>query len=398
MDPQRKAAMAQVLKSREPWTLDNETERVFGMKPGLDRGNVLPLPDGDGGIMAPQWMYEMGKAVSLPGHVMRGGDWSPEDVTNMALTVGGSAGAASMAGGVPKGALGANVWHGSPHKYGPDDVAKSLDHIGKGEGAQAYGWGRYDAGAREVAEQYQKRVPGQDAKRAFLNELPEDADFDEVVGLLGKGHFSENQEAVIRALYADDWLGFDYPSQAISAAYSKNIDNWDPSPALRQAVDDSGNIYKLDLPDEDIARYMDWDKPLSEQPSAAVSLAGQRLESALDSGQPIMDDVFQRFEDGSMTGGELYRLFGNDKSASEALGKAGIPGLKYLDGMSRDAGRGSHNYVTWDQNVLKRMKMLQRNDETFASGSPAGLLAPREEKPNQPDARKMLMHYLNGGA
>ena len=29
-----------------------------------------------------------------------------------------------------------------------------------------------------------------------------------------------------------------------------------------------GNLYKLDIPDEDIPKYLDWDKPLSEQPES----------------------------------------------------------------------------------------------------------------------------------
>ena len=105
------------------------------------------------------------------------------------------------------------------------------------------------------------------------------------------------------------------------------------------------------------------------------------------------------------------------REGSEALARAGIPGLKYYDGMSR--GRygvqlkykgkdytdepvefatkqqaddylkesvskgfeaehvdiGTRNYVTWDQDVLDRMKLLQRNDETFFS-NPASAAVP----------------------
>ena len=35
----------------------------------------------------------------------------------------------------PRGSLPANVWQGSPHKYGPEGARESLKHIGKGEGA-----------------------------------------------------------------------------------------------------------------------------------------------------------------------------------------------------------------------------------------------------------------------
>jgi hypothetical protein len=91
--------------------------------------------------------------------------------------------------------LGANVFQGGPHKYGPEGAAKSLSHVGKGEGATDYGWGRYDADLEGVARSYE--------------------------------------------------------TQATKS-------RWGPP----------GHLYKHDLPDEDIARYLDWDKPLSEQPES----------------------------------------------------------------------------------------------------------------------------------
>ena len=122
MDPWYQQAIAQsradmdrrgMLAPPDPRTLPGAVQQQFGLLAGLDRPMLLPQPDrAEGGgpdwsnWTAPEWMYEGAKAVALPGHVQRGGEWSPEDVTNMALTVGGSAGAASMAGGVPNGALG----------------------------------------------------------------------------------------------------------------------------------------------------------------------------------------------------------------------------------------------------------------------------------------------------
>ena len=42
------------------------------------------------------------------------------------------------------------AYHGSPHRF--DKF--TLDKIGTGEGAQAYGWGLYFAGNKEVADWY----------------------------------------------------------------------------------------------------------------------------------------------------------------------------------------------------------------------------------------------------
>jgi hypothetical protein len=91
----------------------------------------------------------------------------------------------------------------------------------------------YDANSRLSAQPFSK------VKRAFLKELPEDAEFEDVIDRVGTGHFTKEQDEVIRALEADDWLGFDYPSQAINAAYTDNVRNWDPSDRLLKALDES---------------------------------------------------------------------------------------------------------------------------------------------------------------
>ena len=81
-----------------------------------------------------------------------------------------------------------------------------------------------------------RNKPTKDIKKSFQDELPDDAEFDEIDDLLGTGHFSPDSEEILQALKDDDWFGFDYPSQAISAALGKNINNWDPSARLTQAI------------------------------------------------------------------------------------------------------------------------------------------------------------------
>jgi len=296
---------------------------------------------------------------------------------------------------VPAG-IGATAWHGSPHKWDKVD----LDKVGTGEGAQVYGHGFYSAQSKDVAEDYKAMTPAADIKRNFLSVLPEDADFNDIEGLLGSSHFNESQNSVIKALQEDDWLGFDYPSQAISAAYT-NIDNYDPSPALKAALDSSGSMYKLDINDEAIETMLDWDKPVKEQSKKIQSIALEHygiddydIEKAkkIPSHQAYIDEKLNK------TGGELYRqiAFGNkptmsesrgQKAASGLLNDAGIKGIKYLDGNSRAANKGTRNYVNFDAddvNVVSRngdpipdegllgdskMKNASFNDEAGLLGS-----------------------------
>jgi hypothetical protein len=59
-------------------------------------------------------------------------------------------------------------------------------------------------------------------------------------------------------------------------------------------------------------------------------------------------------------GRELYQDLGapTKKEASQKLEKAGIPGIKYLDQISRNKGEGSYNYVVFDENRLEILKKL----------------------------------------
>lgn len=54
------------------------------------------------------------------------------------------------------------AWHGSPHQFDRFDLTK----IGTGEGAQAYGWGLYFAGKKEIAKFYRDKLSGGEYEQA----------------------------------------------------------------------------------------------------------------------------------------------------------------------------------------------------------------------------------------
>jgi hypothetical protein len=236
------------------------------------------------------------------------------------------------------------VFQGGPNLYGPDvpGTKPGLDSskIGTGEGAQVYGHGHYLAENPDVGRGYKTSTSYADIKRKFLSELPQDADFDEAIDLAESGAFGDSGKRFIEALAADDWLGFDYPSQAISAALGKNIDNWDPSAALTKARENLGHLYEYDLPDETIAKMLDWDKPINEhspEVKAILERAGINSESTAKAG--------------TMIGGQ-----------EQYLKEAGIPGIRYLDQGSRSGGKGTSNFVLFDDDAAK---LLARDDTRF---------------------------------
>ena len=226
---------------------------------------------------------------------------------------------------------GAIVWHGSPHKFDKFDSSK----IGTGEGAQAYGHGLYLAESPAVAGQYSqvlsdaaKLTPEGRAARAL----------------------SENGDDLIAAKQAIYREYNAATSPAMQNAAMKAID------VLQSGKVKAPQLYKVDLPDEHIAKMLDWDKPLSQQaPEVQAALQKHGI-----GGSPAWDEI---------TGVNLINQLGQrlDQSntsaaASKALQQAGIPGIRYLDGGSRASGAGTSNYVVFPGNE-GLLKILERNGQ-----------------------------------
>tara|TARA_R110001606_G_scaffold179552_3_gene326247 strand:+ start:2426 stop:5176 length:2751 start_codon:yes stop_codon:yes gene_type:complete len=258
------------------------------------------------------------------------------------------------------------AWHGTPHSFDKFNMSK----LGSGEGAQAYGHGMYTADSRSVAEGYKGALTGRQARDSFLNSLPEDADFEDVIDLLGSGEFTESQEKVIKALKADDWLGFDYPSQAIDATY-RNLDRYDASKELVDAVKGEGSLYKVNI-DATPEEMLDWDLPLSEQSQVVQDIAADVM--GLDTWDSPARRAFIRDKlsgSGEQLKSRILEAEGSEEAASSYLSAKGIKGIQYSDAMSRGAEGGTKNYVTFDD---KLMEIVERGSAQpgLLSGIAAG--------------------------
>jgi hypothetical protein len=253
---------------------------------------------------------------------------------------------------------GIRAYHGSPHTFERFDMSK----IGTGEGAQAYGRGLYFAEAEDVARGYRERLSYGNIKNKFLEELPADADFEEVDDLIEQNYFTPDQTQFLKELKNNDWLGFDYPSQAITAATRGSLDDYDPSPALKDAIDKLGRMYEVRI-DADPEDFLDWDKPFAsmddlERFAAKFDAIDPALRKRIEDfgyvrqqmGQPMPDgnDIIREVM-GGVEGKEAAR-------AAEIMRQAGIPGIRYLDRGSRSAGEGTRNYVVFDDALIDIVK------------------------------------------
>lgn len=235
---------------------------------------------------------------------------------------------------------GAIVWHGSPHKFDRFDSSK----IGTGEGAQAYGHGLYLAESPKVADEYAGKL----SKKAveIKGFVPQTQAEHELMASLGaranSTQYGSGASSVLNDLRSIARNGTGERKSAAERALAALGDFRLPS------IVDSGNLYKVDLPDSAIARMLDWDKPLSQQ----ATEVRQALPEFANRGAVSPKGVR------TLTGEEIIQELG--KSHAERLRRAGIPGIRYLDGGSRGAGVGTSNFVVFpgEEGLLK---ILERN-------------------------------------
>ena len=286
------------------------------------------------------------------------------------------------------GILPMDTWHGSPHRF-PPTAKNPLGEfdpmkIGTGEGNQAYGVGAgYLAENPTVAREYAKKLS-------------------EPVTTFGGKQISEitNPESKRLAEWIQSNVGvmqFDARHGEANRLFNRLMP--EQQAALgKPSVSDAGQLYKVDLPDEQIAKMLDWDKPLSQQSKEVQdalaratsdnarmgkefpkwgSVVPANYETRKVAGTTIIIDpktgLVAHPMASSTTGGEvealrqtgdqgkvfyenLLKTHGGAEGASNYLRSIGIPGIRYLDQGSR-AGGGTSNFVVFDP---KHMNIIGR--------------------------------------
>lgn len=264
------------------------------------------------------------------------------------------------------------AYHGSPLPEHFDRF--DARHIGSGEGAQAYGYGHYSAQNKDVADEYRRGLSYRKLREDFLNTLPEDAEPADVMEAIQE--FDPRQRRFLQELDANDWLGFEYPSQAISQSLGRKsgFAGYEVSDQAREAKDSLGTGYELEIahPESDL---LDWDATMMDQPPRvleALRRLGLPSVDSVGSPRPGLPDVKWLFNSNNLTdaygfdspwdirGNHIYHGVSRHpavrasapnydsrfKAASESLLDAGVPGIRYLDQGSRHAGpSGTRNYV-----------------------------------------------------
>jgi hypothetical protein len=193
-----------------------------------------------------------------------------------------------------------DVWHGSPHSFD----RFSMDKIGTGEGHQAFGHGLYFTDLVDVAKHYAKNL-GRPA-RVTVDGKP----------MITTIREAENNSVLRDTLAAAKGGGFDNINEAIKYAKDSYAGNSVAKKKIKEAVEflksgrvdigmKGGNVYKATLhkgknPSE--YTYLDWDKPLSEQPEKIQKFFGYdgtprvNKEEMRDSLDLLIDNTYDLYQ------------------------------------------------------------------------------------------------------
>ena len=214
------------------------------------------------------------------------------------------------------------AFHGSPHDF--DKF--SMDAIGTGEGAQAYGHGLYAGEAQGTGFQYYKQGLEKNLNRP-LSMVEEAVAKKKASGLSPMDAMGE---------LADEGWEFDGIQKSLDTIYNN------PARFYQVEIDAS--------PDE----FLDWDKLLDDQPEILNKIrATDWGEYAEEGAKDLAANM------GQNPGGDtLHRWLAEDGAdfAAEQLSGSGIKGIKYKDGFSRGADGGTSNYVIFDDRLISIAK------------------------------------------
>lgn len=271
-----------------------------------------------------------------------------------------------------------DVYHGTPHTLPPTERNPlgefDASKIGTGEGAQTFGYGIYTAENPAVAKEYQFMEQNWfDTSKAKYKGKSIDSWYQQAQKDQEQAFRTNNKalekDATARLAYWENIMTHKHPENVLRQFTDPEY-GWDEATKYAKSIDlskfkgipRSGNLYKVDLPDEKIANMLDWDKPMAEQRNLI-----EKMRKALVGGDSPLSRVKQ-FEINDWLNDKV-RLRNlppqsiinlQDPQIVKRLSEAGIPGVKYLDQFSREAGQGTRNFVIFPGSE-KSMTILERN-------------------------------------
>jgi hypothetical protein len=266
-----------------------------------------------------------------------------------------------------------DAWHGSPYQF--DKF--SLEKIGTGEGAQAFGWGLYFSDLEGVGRGYAESLSDRVYLVDGIEVVPDkndDTEFFQTVGQVARNGFNVTKE---RALSGE------YYSEKAGERILKNLEKLEGKDVK---IKPTRNLYKVSLhqgktPSE--YTWLEWDNEVPDEQINKIvkslikegkSVTINRIDGVGRMLKLSSKDANLRFKNGGEVYNALKNELGSDKAASLFLLENGIDGIKYpAESMSRgatsDTARG-FNYVVFDESAISIKEVIKfQKDANKARGA-----------------------------
>ena len=259
------------------------------------------------------------------------------------------------------------VYHGS----GADFTEFDFDHMGEGAGSQAFGWGGYVTSSEEIGKSYVELTRKKPTYFYNGNELSEDYLYSILLNKVGRDNakildnflynlkkygVSEAKSILRKGDYAYFKDLLKGTRGSIRSGYQNKVDAAELLLAPRniRVKKYKGNLYEVDIPDDNGGNYLDWDAPITDELIDKVAKALPSLRS-YDIKDLKKDRTFDNFyKTISMRSVTDDASFNDDKAASKLLSSLGYTGIKYKAGRNFGGAEvGDTNYVIFKPEDMK---------------------------------------------
>ena len=231
------------------------------------------------------------------------------------------------------------TYHGTGASFSEFD----FDHIGEGEGSQAFGWGGYVTSSKKIGKNYATLMDN-DPSRAYYR-----------IQHSNGTRFAKKYPTLESFLHGDKQIAMND-----KFTEQEKIDFYNE---MKKLAEPYHNLYEVDIPDDNGSNYLDWDAPITDELIDKVAKALPSLRS-YDIKDFKKDRTFDNFyKTISMRSVKDDAAFNDDKAASKLLASLGYTGIKYKAGRNfGGAEEGDTNYVIFkpeDMKIVDHTKFAQ---------------------------------------
>lgn len=244
------------------------------------------------------------------------------------------------------------TYHGTGASFSEFD----FNHMGEGEGSQAFGWGGYVTSSKKIGKNYATLMDN-DPSRAYYR-----------IQHSNGTRFAKKYPTLESFLHGDKQIAMND-----KFTEQEKIDYYNE---MKKLAEPYHNLYEVDIPDDNGSNYLDWDAPLTDKQKNTIIKELRRLK--ID----FADFKKRGFSFDGSFGGNSYDFLmyalrktkkWKDVNASRAVSKflssLGYTGIKYKAGRNfGGAEEGDTNYVIFkpeDMKIVDHTKFAQNKGVVY---------------------------------